>query len=495
MNPNANSHPPRRKPYRIIYQADTSWGMQNSRDAADYLSGMVDFLDTTHVDALFWHDGSGGNNAYYDSEVMELNGARIGKVEPLLLQMIEEGNDPPAITLKAARERGVDVFYSFRINDCHDSLDDGKAMPQLLATFKLEHPEWLIGKGHPYGGIMQLNFAVPEVREFKFAIIEEAARKYDFDGFEIDFQRSAPYFIPGTEPENAPILTDFLRRVRDHLKQRGSERGRSLALAVRVPESMEACRLNGFDVAAWVQEDLVDMIILGSSAIDIEVEAFKALTQGTDILVYPCLYGWPSGYGKFTTEMCRALATNYWFQGADGIYTFNWNAHTYTQRPDEEHHGQFGHQMELLREIDEPEQLRGKDKEFAADRVGGRRNSFGYIWSYPHNWMHCVLPAVVDSSGTSGEPKSVVVPILVGEDLESPRPSHVQLRVEMVEQAHDELLGLAINGQGLTKQDREGVTITAPVDPDCLTTGRNQVEVTAVAGIVEVTKMWIDVSY
>ena len=483
------SYPQRLAPYRIIYNSDTSWCMQNSRDTADYVHGMVGFLETTHVDALFWHDGSGGNNAYYDSEVMELNGERIGKVEPLLRRMIEAGDDPPAVTIAAARERGVDVFYAFRINDCHDSLGDGNAHPQLLAGFKLEHPEWLIGRGHPYGGCNQLNFAVPEVLDFKFAIVEEAARKYDFDGIEIDFQRSAPHFIPGTEPENAHILTRFLRRVREQLNQRGRERGRPVRVAVRVPESLEACRLNGFDASTWIREGLLDMIVLGSGAIDIEVEAFAELAEGTDVLVYPCLYGWPSGYGKFTTEMCRALATNYWYQGADGIYTFNWNAHTYTQRPDEETHKVFSHQMDLLRQIHDPEKLRGKDKEFAADRVGG------LPWAYPHNWMHCVLPAVVDSSGTSGVPNSVVVPILVGEDLISPRPRQVQLRVEMVDLADDDLLALSVNGQGLPTQDREGATLICPIDSDYLAKGRNQIEVTAVAGIVEVNKMWIDVGY
>ena len=32
--------------------------------------------------------------------------------------------------------------------------------------------------------------------------------------------------------------------------------------------------------------------------------------------------------------MLRALASNYWGQSADGIYTFNWNAHSYVHRPD-----------------------------------------------------------------------------------------------------------------------------------------------------------------
>lgn len=476
----AATHPGRRRPYRLIYQADTSWAIQNSRDAADYLHGNVGFLETTRVDALFWHDGSGGNNACYDSGVLELNGARIGKVEPLLLRMIEEGNDPPAIVVKAAKQRGADVFYSFRLNDCHDSIRDGEAHPQLIPTFKVEHPEWLIGKGHPYGGCMQLNFAVPEVRDLKFAVVEEAARKYDFDGFEIDFQRSAPFFIPGTEPGNAPILTGFLRRVRRHLEVRGEERGRPFTLAVRVPESMEACRLEGFDVPCWTGEGLIDLLVLGSGAIDIEVERFKRLAEGTGIRVYPCLYGWPSGYGPFTSETCRGLAANFWHQGADGIYTFNWNAHTWTQRPGGKDQRRFAHQVELLREIDDPGRLRGKDKEFSAERL--ERRSF----AYPHNLLHAALPLRL-AAGESAE-----VPVLVGEELDSPPlPQRIELRVELAEASAPGGLELAVNGRSAGPQLREGAAITCSLGLEHLVTGRNRVRVSARGAAAKVEKIWI----
>jgi hypothetical protein len=480
------SYPTRHRPYKIIYNADTSWGMQNARNKEEYLLGVVGFLETVNVDALFWHDGSGGNNAYYDSEVMELNGERIGKVEPLLRRLIDDGDDPPAIVIEAAREQGVDVFYSFRINDCHDSLGDGESHPQLLASFKLEHPEWLIGGGHPYGGCNQLNFAIPEVCELKFAIIEEAARKYDFDGIEIDFQRGAPFFIPGTELDNAHILTGFVRRVHLLLKERGAARGRPFPLAVRVPESLEACRLDGFDVGAWIGEGLVDMVALGSGAIDIEVKAVRSLAEGTDVRVYACLYGWPSGYGPFTSEMCRALAANYWHQGADGIYAFNWNAHTYTQRPEAEPHRKFGHQMELLRQIHDPQKLRGADKRFPADRVGGSS------WAYPHNWVHCVLPAKLDAT----ERPAVVVPIILGEDMSGEPPASVQLHVELAEpQPVDAAIGVALNGNALQSMEQVGSTIIFRLEVADLATGRNEVRVAIDDGTALVNKMWVDIRY
>ena len=124
--------------------------------------------------------------------------------------------------MREAKKRGLDVFYSFRINDIHDSFT-----PDELATFKVEHPEWLIGE-RKYGDVTSfrtpLNFAIPEVRELKFRVIEELFKKYDFDGLEIDFLRSAPYFLPGEEAKNAHLLTELLQRVRKHLDERGRQR-------------------------------------------------------------------------------------------------------------------------------------------------------------------------------------------------------------------------------------------------------------------------------
>jgi len=241
------SQPTRRKPYRLIYQMDPSATLYNSKDADDYLKGVVGFLEDSHVDALFWGDGAAGNTANYESDVLELTGARIGKVKPIVLKLIREGNEPPKIVVPAVKKLGIDIFYSLRINDAHDSW----SYPEGRATFKLQHPEWTIGKGHPYGNQhhLNLNFAIPEVRDLKFAVIEEIFRKYDFDGLEIDFMRHPPHFIPGSEPENAHFLTQFLRRVREHLNQRGKERGRPIMLAVRVDENLKACHLDGFDVA------------------------------------------------------------------------------------------------------------------------------------------------------------------------------------------------------------------------------------------------------
>lgn len=437
---------------RILFNCDGNSVFINAGgDLNQWIRNVFCGLEHSHVEALLWCDGAGGNTANYDSQVLELTGRRLGKVDPFLKRLIDEGNDPPKVVVREAKKRGLDVFYSFRINDVHDVQ---AGCVQEYATFKDKHPEWQIGQGHPYGQPTSLNFAVPEVRALKFAVIQELFEKHDFDGLEIDFLRSPPFFIPGTEPENAGILTDFLREVREHLDQRG----RPIELAARVDETLEACRLDGFDVATWMKEGLVDVLILGSGVMDMEVEAFKRLAQGTAVLIYPCLYGWPSKYMPISVEMARGLAANYWYQGADGLYLFNW----FPNEPDK------AYQISLLKEIGDPNALRGKPMMFAADRRPRPMRE------YPHNWMHCVLPAQLS------EGKAVHVPILVGDDLSAASPSRLELRLACANLAADRL-GFAFNGQPLAEQKRSPTLITVSLTPSQVRLGKNVLTVTLVS--------------
>ena len=489
--------------YRLIYQMDSSGVLPAATDVDDYLKGIVGFLEDSHIDCLFWHDGAGGNTANYDSDVLELTGERIGEVDPSLLRLIQEGNDPPKIVVRAAKKRGVDIFYSFRLNDCHDSFGHER----LLATFKVEHPEWTIGAGHPevHPSVHRnLNFAVPEVCDLKFAVIEEIFRKYDFDGLEIDFLRSPPYFIPSEAPGNAHLLTQFLERVRKHLNERGKARGRQIPLAVRVNPTLEACRLDGFDISTWVEERLVDSIILGSGNIDCDVEAFKSLIDGRGISVYPCVYGWPSGYNiifgfEDSEPMLRALASNYWHQGADGIYTFNWNAHSYVHRPNA--HPQFAPQIQLLREMDALQAMRGKDKLYAADRLLGPKPML------PHNWLHATLPQTLERG------EQVEVPVMVEEDfIESPTPRTIWLSVTYGDLTEMSQIEVTLNKQPLLEleptaawlppdnttdpsQQEQVHALRQEISSDLLIQGRNHVGIMVAAGEVTVKGVEIHVLY
>ena len=443
------------KPYRVIFNCDGHAVAKDANgDLDQWIENLFGPLDSSHVDALFWCDGAGGNTANYDSQVLERTGVRSGQPRTYIDKWIDEGNDPPKIVIREARKRKLDVFYSFRINDIHDSF-----IPDEMPTFKVENPEWMIGE-QDYGGVTSfktaLNFAVPEVRELKFRVIEELFQKYDFDGLEIDFLRSSPYFLPGSEAKNAHLLTELLRRVREHLSARGKERGRPIRLAVRVNESLRSCRLDGYDVPAWIDEGLVDIVTLGSGVMDIEVGEFKQLAAPHGIHAYPCLYGWPSKYSPVPAELAAGLALNYHAQGADGIYLFNWFPHT---KNNSESTGAY--MARLMKQIGDPRTLRSGQKRlmFPADRGRPQR-------AYQYNWLHCILPAALSDA------KPVEAAIRVFEELTEGTKLTLELEVQNLH-ADDEV-SVLINGKAVKGLKSDGgKRLKAMIQSDQLRRGIN----------------------
>jgi hypothetical protein len=455
----ADEKPQAPRQYRVIFNCD---GHAVCKDAGGDLNQWIENLfgplEKSHVEALFWCDGAGGNTANYKSDVLEATGKRSGKPRPWIKRLLDEGHDPPKIVVREAKKRGLDVFYSFRINDIHDSFT-----PDEKATFKVAHPEWMIG-ARKYGDVTgfptSLNFAVPEVRELKFRVIEELFQKYDFDGLEIDFLRSAPYFLPGEEAKHAHLLTELLRRVRNHLNERGKQRGRPIRLAARVEASLVSCRKDGFEVSQWIEEGLIDYLSLGTGVIDIEVEEFKKLAAPQGVLVYPCLYGWPSKYNPIPAELATGLALNYWQQGADGIYLFNWFPH---QKNNSENTAFY--MAPLLKQIGDPAALRAQQQHlmFAADRGRPPRDN-------PYSRLHCILPAALSENALS-------VSIRVGEVFsKSPVAPSITLRLAIDNLQVDDVFEVTLNGKPVKELRATGKgTATASLQPGQLKQGQNHV--------------------
>ena len=445
--------------YRVIFNCD---GYSTFKDAqgnmGHWLENLFEPLENSHVDAIFWCDGAGGNTANYQSDVLELTGQRIGKVNPHLQKMLSEGLDPPEIVVREAHKRDIDIFFSFRINDVHD-----RFLPEELPVFKVDHPEWLIGErdyGKTMSGKTSLNFALQEVRDLKYRIAEEVMTKYDFDGIEIDFLRSPPYFLPDQVQTHSHLLTDYLRRVRQLLDHLGQQRGRRLWLAVRVDESLDACRRDGFEVREWIKHSLVDHLIMGSGVIDIEVSSFRRLARGSRTLIYPCLYGWPSKYSPIPESLARGLALNYHRQGGDGIYLFNWFPHAHNNS---ENHGPY--LPTLLKQVGHPlTVIVGEELMFVAER--GTQD-----FSYPNNWLHARLPANLSGK----EPLHLEVQVGAVR-AELARCSEILLRVEATGVVGRDELSVQLNGRKVPGFSLVGENSrSTPISHKLLRHGTNQV--------------------
>ncbi|MBU8902088.1 MAG: hypothetical protein KOO69_05060, partial [Victivallales bacterium] len=238
--------------------------------------------------------------------------------------------DPVQITLDTARERGIDFFISYRMNDFHYTYFNTNRISPTMDPMWQEHPEMRLcfGNGH-----YAINYLYEEVRNWYLDIIEELVNNYDLDGFELDFMRSPHYFPTEKVAKGMGLMTDFVKRVRDLLNRTGKQRGKQLKLSVRIPRSVTTCLAVGLDVPTWKRDALIDMINVSSHfciSQEIAVEEFKKLPGSAEVYGEMHFITYQSNgelYGNInrrtTREIYETTAAAFLERGADGISLFN----------------------------------------------------------------------------------------------------------------------------------------------------------------------------
>lgn len=236
-------------------------------------------------------------------------------------QMMEDGVNPLDIYVDEARKQGMPLLAGFRMNDRHGNNE---------AFFKA-HPDWMIEElGHG------VNFALQQVQDWFFAIVEEVPDRFDVDGIELNFTRHGFCFPPATSAESHLIMTDLMRRLRAMLDRTGETKGRKLLFGVRVPPSLSGCIDLGFDIPTWIDEGIIDFVAPTSyhrTDYNAQYDEFVELARRTDCLVYPALEGdVPGRVDVVSMDQCRAAVHNFNGAGADGFSTHNYDAYTWGQR-------------------------------------------------------------------------------------------------------------------------------------------------------------------
>lgn len=385
-----------------IFQYKPPNGKADIESLKQFMLGILD-LGGSQIDSVGWC-WSEGNEAPYPSKIL-----------PTLLDIrtftqFPDGTDAVRICCDETRRRGIESFFSLRINggDHDRKYIDGTV---ARVPLKQQHPEWLInwnpdpdGPPQPIGphhSVGLWNFVAKGVRDHKIAVLREIAENYDFDGIEVDFARASPVLPLGRQWENRAHLTDFMRRLRITLLEVADKRGRPLLLSARVPETLVGCHFDGIDVETWARDQLVDILVLGVRSLDVDIAAFRRITTGTPIKLYPCNDfihhsdgNDPGDTAAYGLTKGRAVYANWWHQQPDGVYTFNYTYH--------------GQNWSLYREIGSPESLRFLDKTFAVQRRGGLRGG-GIVPLDPNDWatprlayattnMLASLPTSLDSA-------------------------------------------------------------------------------------------------
>ena len=239
---------------------------------------------------------------------------------------ISQGLDPLAIVIERAHSKGIRVIPSLRIND--QATGEGtNANTYFFSKFKRDNPHVLIGgEGYPDkpGAATCLNFALKEVREERLSIIREVCEDYRADGIEID-DYVRVFFKYSDIEKNTPILTDFIKEVRNLLDEIGQKQGRELMLSCRINNSEDDNLSVGMDVKTWIKEKLINAVILTSDSWQLNsapnFEWLSDLCKDNDVWIYPHLGRVPldDRYHQASIEMYRATALNSLDAGSDGM--------------------------------------------------------------------------------------------------------------------------------------------------------------------------------
>ena len=296
----------------------------------------------------------------------------------LLAKLIDDGHDLMQIYIEGARRHGKAVYASFRMNDAH-ACDEARGW-YGRSKQKIQRPDLLIGSPVPagVGGAdwsfsWRWDYANTEVRQRFLGLLDETLTRYDFDGLELDFSRSAPFFRPGEAIENTPTLTQFMRDSRQITKLHSASKGREVRLIIRVPVGIGENLADGIDTETWIREGLADIVVLGSPGYCVhEIDVGKAVrfAETSDVLVFTGFDGRSyevspqEGYEKSPSSVLRATALNGYREGAAGVHLFNYDYTTHRAGPSgsadfnvfDDYH------LETMRELRNPSSLARRNR-------------------------------------------------------------------------------------------------------------------------------------
>ena len=336
-------------------------------------------------------------------------------------KLLAEGNDPLRIVCDRASAKGLLVYPSLQVQAALDERLSIGARRDVDPAFP---------------GAALADFALPEVRDLRFALIQEVLTNYTVGGFELNLNHYAGsrYFHPEETEAGRGIMTEWVARVHQAVKKSGADR----ELAVRLPTSVEGCRSIGLDPAEWARQGIVDVVNAENFGLTSILDAtadFRPLLRAaaaSDCRVHGVIRNNVDSDRLSTApiEMIRAAACNYWDQEVDGLCLVHW----YGNWP-------YGPEFyEQLRELPHPEVMAVRDKFYFIPTPPGR--SLGQPPSEEVRTMQ--LPADLQV----GTPVSVHLPI--SDDIPRldavGRVHEVLLRVRIMLATERDRLSFELNG-------------------------------------------------
>ena len=276
----------------------------------------VDVVANSMVDTFVFGLGI-GRTMSHGTEVGEIwfDGAQDHvanwRARQTVLSLLDQGLDPLTMLIERAHHHGMDFHVSLRLA--------ANNLPEA-DTPEARRPD----------------FSSPEARQERFALIEEALRRYDVDGIELDCAyepNSDPVFRPEQVKVGFGIMSDFVRAVRTLVDDAARRQNRPIALGVRVLPTPTGNRQVGLDVPAWLEQQLVDYLVPifyidENMDQNLPFEELALLAHNHDCWVYPAIrpfYRKDPDRQSASPSMYRAAASNFLHKGADALYMMQLN--------------------------------------------------------------------------------------------------------------------------------------------------------------------------
>jgi len=343
-------------PFRILYNNDTTnitscispYHKKSEPFRPKMLEASVDEVKG-QVDAHFLQPGL-GMVPMWPSKVLPLDQhyawlkERYGQEPDSFGRYVLNGGDVVKVFVDRCRSVGQAPFISFRLNDAHHKEFANAARGEKVGSLGMsvtrsyvEHPEWRVGSNPKRGADLVQNWAIPEVREAKLALIRELCENYDLEGLELDYLRFYSFFPEDKVPveERRRIMTGFVKQVREVLDRTTRSGQAKRWLCARIPCYLKGFDPLGIDLKAMTEAGL-DMVNVSASYFTVQqtdIPEIRKLVPHTAVYVELCHSIWNgeklgSGYDSFnfrrtTKEQLETTAYLAYANGADGVSLFN----------------------------------------------------------------------------------------------------------------------------------------------------------------------------
>ena len=336
---------------------------------------IVDQLVGSGIDTLVYFAGLEGGVALYDSQVAQKWGDNVVRwAHPVwyraarhIQQLIDDGHDPLKILCDRCHEKGIWFIASNWV-----SLQGGDRATNgghgRKSDFVYDNPQFQVGEENdPRTNPARFSFLHAKVRRERFRVFEELLSRYETDGVELNLADFVPFCKFSEVEQLAPVMTQWLRELRNAANEAEQATGRRKRIYVRIPAHPKAWKALGYDVPTWVSENLVDGLMclpgLMEQLIDQDPylsEAVK-LTRGTECRVLAaCSDNLARQLERSATpSMIWAAAANAYDMGADGfgICNFHWTPNGWPWTAEE---------YQTLRLLAHPDMLATADKIYIA---------------------------------------------------------------------------------------------------------------------------------